>query len=320
MLKPFFNEKNQEKSVENKDVNITQTSTSGATQTLEIPVQKTVETKSFVSYNQKTIDKEGKIPNGIMKVFRSQKRVKIFNITATLILLIASAILFTLFVLKPSLINKEVTKAPIIWYILLTIFDALVLWKLINDSIELHSLKMSIREYRHSIEQGTNDVPSFVLLLYRKLSLNQVTQNWITIATVFYLGVFTLIFWALKDQQWIKKDGVQYTDGSGTVYLLDFKRWISESFPNPVFWVTIFCVIILCIVVLHIVFTIMRKAKLSSIQSFMGSGSLDYNQVAQDKQSRNRLLAKIFFLSILVILVIPFIVYFIAKRIVIRKK
>ncbi|MGX9358540.1 MSC_0882 family membrane protein [Mycoplasma sp. 128] len=317
-LKPFGQNSNNNIKTENALPN----NSASLQNTQSILLNTTIEEKTFES--SKRIDKKGVIPNGIMRVFNSQIRVKTFNIICVSLLLFVAFILCLLFAFKPTLFIEATEKnpnpsSPWIWYVLLAIASILLTWKLIIDAISLVNLKRSINEYRDAINKGTQEVPAFVLLLYRKLMFNQVTHNWITIAFVFYFGIFTLIFWALKDAQWIKFDGATRADGS-QVYVLDFKTWIHNSFPNTNLWIGLFSAIIAVVVLIHIVFSILRKIKISSIQSFMGLGAFNFNEIAKEKRKYNITLMKIFIISILVVLILPFIIYFIATRIIRRKK
>ena len=117
--------------------------------------------------------------------------------------------------------------------------------------------------------------------------------------------IFTLIFWGLKDVKWKH---------------LDFKKWIHNSFPNPELVIYILCGIMAAVLALHISFTIFRKKRTVDIQSFFGNEVMDYNELQEKKSKAHKFYAKIFLISILLILVLPFIIYIILKKTVWRGK
>ena len=74
------------------------------------------------------------------------------------------------------------------------------------------------------------------------------------------------------------------------------------------------------VLALHISFTIFRKKRTVDIQSFFGNEVMDYNELQEKKSKAHKFYAKIFLISILLILVLPFIIYIILKKTVWRGK
>ena len=268
----------------------------------------TLQTKALSTKDKNRLkDPQGIIPNGIYKVFSLEKSVKLASIISSLIIFIISAIFITLFITSPSLFINTTNNEKIKWgwYIIPSIAIVLTFYLMTIELIELIGISRSVVAYRDSIKLGAISTPPFITLLYRKLILKQVRRTWLVVAIIFYVGMFTLIFWGLKDVKWKH---------------LDFKKWIHNSFPNPELVIYILCGIMAAVLALHISFTIFRKKRTVDIQSFFGNEVMDYNELQEKKSKAHKFYAKIFLISILLILVLPFIIYIILKKTVWRGK
>ncbi len=268
----------------------------------------TLQTKALSTKDKNRLkDPQGIIPNGIYKVFSLEKSVKLASIISSLIIFIISAIFITLFITSPSLFINTTNNEKIKWgwYIIPSIAIVLTFYLMTIELIELIGISRSVVAYRDSIKLGAISTPPFITLLYRKLILKQVRRTWLVVAIIFYVGIFTLIFWGLKDVKWKH---------------LDFKKWIHNSFPNPELVIYILCGIMAAVLALHISFTIFRKKRTVDIQSFFGNEVMDYNELQEKKSKAHKFYAKIFLISILLILVLPFIIYIILKKTVWRGK
>ncbi len=268
----------------------------------------TLQTKALSTKDKNRLkDPQGIIPNGIYKVFSLEKSVKLASIISSLIIFIISAIFITLFITSPFLFINTTNNEKIKWgwYIIPSIGIVLTFYLMTTELIELIGISRSVVAYRDSIKLGAISTPPFITLLYRKLILKQVRRTWLVVAIIFYVGIFTLIFWGLKDVKWKH---------------LDFKKWIHNSFPNPELVIYILCGIMAAVLALHISFTIFRKKRTVDIQSFFGNEVMDYNELQEKKSKAHKFYAKIFLISILLILVLPFIIYIILKKTVWRGK
>lgn len=268
----------------------------------------TLQTKALSTKDKNRLkDPQGIIPNGIYKVFSLEKSVKLASIISSLIIFIISAIFITLFITSPSLFINTTNNEKIKWgwYIIPSIAIVLTFYLMTIELIELIGISRSVVAYRDSIKLGAISTPPFITLLYRKLILKQVRRTWLVVAIIFYVGIFTLIFWGLKDVKWKH---------------LDFKKWIHNSFPNPELVIYILCGIMAAVLALHISFTIFRKKRTVDIQSFFGNEVMGYNELQEKKSKAHKFYAKIFLISILLILVLPFIIYIILKKTVWRGK
>ena len=268
----------------------------------------TLQTKALSTKDKNRLkDPQGIIPNGIYKVFSLEKSVKLASIISSLIIFIISAIFIILFITSPSLFINTTNNEKIKWgwYIIPSIAIVLTFYLMTIELIELIGISRSVVAYRDSIKLGAISTPPFITLLYRKLILKQVRRTWLVVAIIFYVGIFTLIFWGLKDVKWKH---------------LDFKKWIHNSFPNPELVIYILCGIMAAVLALHISFTIFRKKRTVDIQSFFGNEVMDYNELQEKKSKTHKFYAKIFLISILLILVLPFIIYIILKKTVWRGK
>ncbi|WP_373441135.1 MSC_0882 family membrane protein [Metamycoplasma equirhinis] len=266
---------------------------------------------STINKKVKTLDPDGIIPNGIYKVFKYEKNIKRAVIIFDAIITAMSIICIILFACVPQSFNFNKVanfKLPWGWYIVPILLATLTLVNLIIETIEYLGIKKSVIAYRESIRSGTSTTPPFIALLYRKLIVKQARRTWAVIAVIFYVGLFALTLWGLKDKVWGK---------------LNFKAWIHNAFPgengaNIVLYAL--CGIMIVVLVLFIVNTILRKKRMVDIQSFFGTEVMNYSELAEKKSATHRFYAKIFFLSVLIILVLPIIVYLILKKTVWKGK
>ncbi|AZZ65206.1 hypothetical protein DMC14_000030 [Metamycoplasma phocicerebrale] len=257
----------------------------------------------------RTLDPEGVIPNGIYKVFKSETTIKTINIIFLSLVFLTSLILILLFAFSSkSFINflKDPSKAvPWGWYIIPVLLGTISIVVLTFESIELSGIKKSILHYRERISEGESFTPPFVAILYEKLMKKQVRRTWLVVSILFYVGLFTLIFWAIKDTSW---------------KVFKFKEWILNSFSNPDLVVYILCGILITVVILFIVNSIYRKKRMVDIQNFFGQEVMNYTDLSKQRSDAHKFWAKVFFISILVVLVIPIITLLIVKKVVKKGK
>lgn len=209
----------------------------------------TLQTRALVNKGKKVIkDPYGIIPNGIYKVFKLEKNVKLASIITCLVFFFLSLIATILFATTPQLFLSNTSNQKIKWgwYIIPSVIMLLSAYTTIIELIELIGISKSVVVYRDSIKMGAISTPPFITLLYRKLILKQVRRTWLVIAILFYVGLFTLTFWALKDVKWRQ---------------LDFKTWIHSSFPNSNLVVYILCGLMSVVLISYIAFTIFRKKR-----------------------------------------------------------
>ncbi|RMA79101.1 hypothetical protein JN00_0152 [Metamycoplasma subdolum] len=260
----------------------------------------TIETRALSKVNRKMLDPEGVIPNGVYRLFRLEKRIKLSMLLLNLIFAFSCLIICILFAAFPKLFVKGEQKILWTWYIVPVALGIITFTIFTIETIELLGINNQIKTYRDSIRIGQISTPAFIPKLYLKLIMKQVRRTWLLVAILFYVGLFTLIFWALQDATW----------GA-----LKWKEWIHKSFPNPNNVVYILCAVMASAIILFIVGTILRKKRLTDIQSFFSNEVIDYNQLQVQKSNAHKFWAKVFFISILVLLVIPFIIYIIVKKV-----
>ncbi len=244
-------------------------------------------------------DPEGVIPNGIYKVFKSEKNKQKFLIVFT------SVILLGLIIYIALLSSVYLHKVNHFWFVPGTICFLLTLWKFISVLLDTRALSKSVALYRESLLAGSRLTPPFISNLYIKLFKNQARQNWIVIAFMFYGTIFTLLFWWLKDVNW---------------WVFTFKDWIHNITHNPELVGFFLIAILVLTLAFHIYFTVYRKKRIIDIQSFFGNEVISQPEIDEIVRKKNKLYRRIFFISILVILVIPFIVWIIYKKLIKRNK
>lgn len=244
------------------------------------------------------------IPNGIFHVFHSQKRIYVFLIILMSIIFLASAgiiLVFAFDVLKKiGIWNEDIRWG---YYIIPSVIALTSFIKLTFCILEKSALKQSETIYRINLQRGERHTPGFIVTMYKSLILKQINHNWFTIFVLFYGSLFTLVFWALKDQIWAI-NGLE---------IINWYEVIRASFPNPEWMTYVFIAILGIIVLFHIVFLIYRKKRIMDIESFFGHEIISSESIELAKTQRNKTYFRLFIISILVFLVIPFLIYFIIK-------
>ena len=235
-------------------------------------------------------DKDRTIPNGIYKVIRWERIRQWFTIGLNISIVTAAIILTILYatVLDVSWIAYSV---PIILFLLSG-------WKLLTTLFERGRLNRSVERYKEDLRIGLDTTPPFIANLYMSLHTKQVAHNWLTMFTLFYGGIATLLLWWLKDVSW---------------WIFDFKSWIEGMFSNPTTMAWLFTTLLLTVSVLHIVFAIQRNKRIQEINSYFGTAIASTSDIETMKQSKNKMYRRLFIISIMVVLVIPILVRFILK-------
>lgn len=239
-------------------------------------------------------DPKGIIPNGIYKVFKHEKNKQLFLLILNFIFISFFTITLSLF----STIWKD--KVHWFWYVPIIIANACVLVKFVYVSLDAKHLSSSVKMYRDSLMAGSKLTPPFISSLYIKLFKKQTLQNWIVIAFIFYGTIITLLFWWLKDVDW---------------WIFHFKQWIADLTKNPELVGGIMISILVFVLLMHIYFTVYRKKRIIDIQSFFGNEVISQVEIDSIVSQKNKTYKRIFFMSILIILVFPFIARIIYKKV-----
>ncbi|MGL5204905.1 MAG: MSC_0882 family membrane protein [Metamycoplasmataceae bacterium] len=237
-------------------------------------------------------DPKGVIPNGIYKVFKHENSRSIFVFVLASLIFISQIILISLI--------STILNWGWFWYIPTSVVAIASLGKLIYSLIEYRGLRHSINVYRDDLSSGLKTTPPFISNIYIKLYKKQVTHNWITIATLFYGTIAVLIFWWLKDVSW---------------WIFDFKLWISQLGPQPDNLAIYIVIGLIGVMSIHIWFTVFRKKRIVDIQSFFGNEVISQIEIQKIVYDMNKAYRKIFFLSILIILIIPIIIKIVFDKI-----
>lgn len=240
-------------------------------------------------------DPKGVIPNGIYKVFKHERSKQKFLICFLSLILIGIAIWIIL------LSTVYLSKTNPFWFVPSSVSFILVTWKLIFIILDNIHLNRSIDMYRESILANSRLTPPFISNMYLKLFKSQVRQNWIVVVFMFYGIIFTLLFWWLKDVDW---------------WIFHFSVWIKSVVNNPETVGFVLVSILVVTLVMHIYFTIYRKKRIIDIQSFFGNEVISSVEINEIVRSKNKTYSRMFFMSVLIVLVIPFIGWIIYKKLI----
>lgn len=241
-------------------------------------------------------DPNGVIPNGIYKVINWEKKRQLITLVLSGLISLASIIMIVLYftVFSSSWISLVIPSVIVLFSI----------YKLMITLGEKKYLSKSIQRYTEDLVIGISDTPPFISRLYMSLNKKQVRHNWITFTLMFYGGLFTLILWWLKDTSW---------------WIFDFSKWIHGLFSNPELMVILFTVSLAIVIVLYIVLTIQRKKRILEIDSYFGSQMMSQSELETMKRDMNKTYRRLFIISVMVILIIPFVVRWVLKFIRGRK-
>ncbi len=241
-------------------------------------------------------DPKGIIPNGIYKVFKHENTRYVFVFVLCFLLFLSQIIIISLI--------PTILKWGWFWYVPTSIIALSSLGKFIYTFIEYRSSKNSIDIYRDDLASGLKTTPPFISDIYIKLYKKQVAHNWITIGILFYGVIIVLMFWWLKDVNW---------------WVFNFKAWINDLGPKPEYLEIYMIICLIGVMTIHIWFTIFRKKRILDIQSFFGNEVISQIEIHKTIDELNKAYRRIFFFSILIILILPIIIKIIVDKIKSKK-
>ena len=108
------------------------------------------------------------------------------------------------------------------------------------------------------------------------------------------------MFWWLKDANW---------------WIFEFNIWIKNLTKNPEAVGGIMISILIFTLFLHIYLTIYRKKRIIDIQSFFGNEVISQVEIDNIVAEQNKKYKRLFLLSIIIVLVFPFIIRIIYRKI-----
>lgn len=241
-------------------------------------------------------DPDGIVPSSIYRVIKWESiRQKL-----TLLLLNLIIIAISIWIILLSTVYQSMWVGYLIPIILLM----LLTYKVLITFFEMKTLKRAVIRYREDLKYNLVSTPPFLARMYLALHRKQVAHNWITFTIIFYGGIFTLLLWALKDVDW---------------WIFNFKLWIGTLFGNPWLMSWIFTISLIFVAVLHIIMTVQRKKKIIEMDSFYGSQLAPQSEVEIIKTNYNKMYRRLFFISVLIVLVIPLFIWIVYKTIKRRK-
>lgn len=241
-------------------------------------------------------DPDGIVPPSIYRVIKWESiRQKLTSIILTIV---------CLGIVTWIILLSTVQKSGWYGYILPVILMLLVIYKWLITMIEIKALKRGLTRYRQDLKYNLTSTPPFLTRMYLALHRKQVAHNWITFVIIFYGGIFTLLLWSLKDVNW---------------WIFDFKTWIAALFGNAFLMSCIFTICLLLVAILHIVMTVQRKKKIIEMDSFYGSRLAPQSEIEIIKTNYNKMFRRLFFISLLIVFIIPLFVWIVYKTIKRRK-
>ena len=265
-----------------------------------VPINDQSQTETFTIEREKFRQKELKkisindpqqiIPSGMYAIIVSHKKSIIFAISfysSVFISLIGLLAYFGVFLHTGWFV-----------YIFPIAASLIFAYKLILLILEYNSFNKWISRYREDIQYELTSAPQFLDTIYVKLLKNQVTHNWISFISLFYLSIFTLTLWGLQEKSW---------------WIFHFNVWIKDIFKDPKLIIILLVVTIFIICITYVYCSIARKKQQYRIDNFFGGKVVSNSEIIQMKSTLNKAWKRGFILSLIIILVIPFIVKWILK-------
>ena len=246
---------------------------------------------------KEVVDPNREIPSGIYKVIKWEK-MKLLWIS-----IISGAINFGLTILL--IVFATATKPSWLSYSVPIIVWVASFYKMFVTIFELSSMKKAIIKYREDLKFELNSIPPFISKMYISFYKKQVSHNWLTFSIIFYLGIFTLLLWWLKDFSW---------------WIFKMDLLIAKVFKDPDKMVVILSAILIVVAVVHILFTILRKKRIMDINAFFGGQIASHSDLETIKSLRNKFYRRIFLASVMTILIIPLFIRFVLKRFKLDKR
>ncbi len=270
-----------------------------------VPINDNTQTKLFTLEQDKHKQKEIKkvytedpfkvIPSGMYAIISTHRRNLFVSIVAMSLIFTISLMMILAFALF-----LDTNWFAFIFPITISIVIA---YKWVMSMLEYNSFNKLIYRYREDIQYDLTSIPQFLDTIYVNLIKKQVTHNWVSFISLFYLSIFTVLLWWLKDQSW---------------WIFKFDAWSVYIFKDPT-WITyLLTLTILLILFIHIYLTIARKKQLYRIDAFTGKKIISGYEITQMKSTLNKGWRRGFILSLIIILVIPIIIKLILKLIVKR--
>lgn len=251
--------------------------------------------KAFVK-EKKIVDPRGVIPNGIFKVIRWEK------IRQNMIIFFSSLILLGGFTLVGLFLT--IYKVPWVGFVLPGVLILLSGYKFCMTIIEKKSFRRAVTKYRDDLKISMSYNPPFIVKMYKSLHIKQVSHNWFTFLLLFHGGLFTLLFWSLRNVDW---------------WIFEFKVWIHSIFYNPDLLQWFFLVGLFLVGFIHVVFAIQRKRRVLEIDTYFDASVIAASNIEVVKKERNKMYRRIFFIYLMVILIIPLLLRWVVKLIRLKK-
>ena len=264
------------------------------------PINNETKTKLFTTEHKKITKKHFAkssdtdplkiIPSGMYSIIASYRKD-----------LLAAIILFSIiFAGLTVMVISFATIVHIGWiaYIVPLALFTICIYKWIILLIQYNSFNKWVDRYREDIQYELTSVPQFLDTIYIGLIKKQVAHNWISFISIFYISIFTLLLWGLKDQSW---------------GFLTFNTWILYAFKEPTLITTLLTASIFFISFIHIYAAIRRKQQLYRIDAFIGHRIISGAETVEMKATLNKAWRRGFILSCIIILVIPLIIKLILK-------
>ncbi|VEU60767.1 Uncharacterised protein [Mycoplasmopsis bovigenitalium] len=257
-------------------------------------------------------DPQNQISPRVWRVIRTERNIKIINLTISYTLMMASLLIVILASLKIGVFANGS-----VGYIILCSIVAFLFFTFGTiNTIENAQWKNTIKKYREALNSGDNTSSSTFHLAYRRIVLKGVNLTWALIFVLTYVGLFTAIVYGLYKTNVIK---VEYEPNFKMI--LELRKWLDQAFVNTGLLCLLLTIAMVALIVFYIIMCLIDKKRLADLDDFLGEKSVEiHEQINKAKKDRNKALMITYFVVVAVTILIPLTLVIFAIWRLIRKK
>nr|WP_029609012.1 hypothetical protein [Mycoplasma simbae] len=246
-------------------------------------------------------DPKNQISPRVYRVIRTEKNIKLFNLSFSYLIMLAAIILFTLAYLQIGVFEQRQLGYLIGFGVAGFIFFALGTKNLIENIQWSHT----IQRYREAIQAGDYTSSNTFHLAYRQIILKGVNLTWILIFVLTYLGLFTIIVYGLYSAKNLGYSSAE-VDGSFIKFNINWEAILDKGFKNT----NVFCLICLAImgalIAFYIIMRLIDKKRLADLDDFLGERSVEiHEQINKAKKDRNKAWMIAYFVIVALTILLP---------------
>ncbi|AIA29492.1 hypothetical protein MCAL160_0518 [Mycoplasmopsis californica HAZ160_1] len=283
--------------------------------TSTIEVVKSANDQSLSDDKKVVRDPKNQISPRVYGVIRTEKIIKITNLSISYSLMLASIVLFIL-----SYFNIWIFKNNIGYLILYGVSAFIFLALGTKNLIENIQWTNTIHRYRDAISRGESTSSSTFHLAYRQIVLKSVNLTWILIFILTYMGIFTAIIYGLySTKSW--QFHTQELAGSHLSFKIDWVTILDKTFKNTNVFCLICVIIMASVVVFYVTMRLIDKKRLADLNDYLGEKSVEiHEQIEKARKDRNKAWLIAYIVVVVLTILLPLALALVAIWRLVRKR